>query len=202
MKLINTLISGFIVPMNIIAAPLEFPDSAGKIVGRTEDYIIRLVETPKSAVKTAEAIFFVKGSPRICLKVVSDFEHYPEFMPNIRSAEFVEKKDSCILYRFSFKVGIWTIRYCNSFKQRASDGGSYALEWDYVNGDLRKTSGSWDIRPCKDRAGYSIVQYKAFIDTGMFVPHWVSDLLTAKSIPKMIKAIAKRVKTEEAGSSL
>jgi ribosome-associated toxin RatA of RatAB toxin-antitoxin module len=199
METINTLFCISIIPMAIVAFSLEFPDSSGKIVDRSEEYIIRLVETPKSAVKTAEALFFVKGSPRTCLSVVSDFEHYPEFMPNIRSVEFVEKKDSCLVYRFSFKVGIWTIRYCNSFNQRAFDNGGYTLEWDYVNGDLKETTGSWDIRPSDDRAGYSIVRYRIFIDTGMFVPRWVSDLLTAKSIPKMIKAIAKRVKTEEAG---
>ena len=201
MEIINAFFCISVIPTAIVASSLEFPDSSGKIVDSSEKYIIRLVETPKSAVKTAEALFFVKGSPRTCLSVVSDFEHYPEFMPNIQSAEFVGKKDSCILYRFSFKVGIWTIRYCNSFKQHAFDNGGYTLEWDYFNGDLRKTTGSWDIRPCDDRAGYSIVRYRVFIDTGMFVPRWVSVLLTAKSIPKMIKAIAERVKTEEAGSS-
>jgi ribosome-associated toxin RatA of RatAB toxin-antitoxin module len=186
--------------MTIVASPLEFPDSVGKIVARTQDYIVRLVETPKSAVKTAEALFLVKGAPFTCLKVISDFKHYPEFMPNIRSAELVGIKDSCTSWRFSFRVAIWTIRYCNVFKLRSFDDGGFALEWDYVNGDLKKTSGLWDIGPCRDNAGYSIVRYKAFVDTGMFVPLWVSDLLTAKSIPKMIKAIAERVKAEEAGS--
>jgi ribosome-associated toxin RatA of RatAB toxin-antitoxin module len=196
MKMANIFIFGFFASSALFASPLAFPDSVGKIVDRTQEYVIRLVETPTSDIKTAEALFLVKGSPRACLTVISDFEHYPEFMPNIRSADFVEKKDSRTIYRFSFRVALWTVRYSNVFWLQSLENGAFVLNWDYVDGDLKKTSGSWDIRPCRDRAGHSIIRYRVFLDTGMFVPRWVCDLLTAKSIPKMIKAIAERAGTE------
>jgi ribosome-associated toxin RatA of RatAB toxin-antitoxin module len=185
-------------PLALLASDLEFPDSSGKIVDKTPEYVIRLVETPSSNLKTAEAVFIVKGAPQTCLKVVSDFGHYPQFMPNIVASELVEKKDSCVTFSFGFRVALWTIRYTNLFRQRVFDDSS-ELDWSYVNGDLKETRGSWKIRRCPGKPGYSVVRYKAFINTGMFVPRWVSDLLTAKSIPNMIKAIAERVQTEEAG---
>ncbi len=183
--------------MVAFASELEFPDSTGKIVSRTPEYVIRLVETPASNVKTAQAVFFIKSSPRTCLKVISDFERYPEFMPNIRSAEFVGKKESSDIYRFSFKVALWTIHYSNIFTLLSRGDDAFSLSWDYVDGDLKKSSGSWDIGPSRLREGFSLIRYTVFIDTGMLVPRWVCDLLTAKSIPKMITAIAGRVKTED-----
>jgi ribosome-associated toxin RatA of RatAB toxin-antitoxin module len=194
MKLLNTVTIGLIAPLACLASELTFPDSAGKIVDRTPEYAIRLVETPASNVKTAEAVFFIKSSPRTCLKVISDFEHYPEFMPNIRSAEFVGKKDSNSIYRFSFKVALWTVRYSNIFMLSSRGNDTFSLAWDYVGGDLKKTTGSWDIRPSTGSGGCSVIRYRAYIDAGVFVPRWVRDLLTAKSIPKMIKAIATRAK--------
>jgi|WetSurMetagenome_2_1015567.scaffolds.fasta_scaffold449182_1 ribosome-associated toxin RatA of RatAB toxin-antitoxin module len=185
-----------IVPLAASAAMLDFPDSCGKIVSRTPDQVIRLVETPGTDSKTAEALFFIKGSPKACLKVVSDFKQYPEFMPNITAAEFVETKDSCEVFRFCFKVALWNIRYTNIFKKSSSGDGTFSLKWDYVKGDLKKDSGSWNIGPSIDKEGYSLVHYRVLIDTGMLVPHWVSDLLMAKSIPKMIAAIAERVASE------
>jgi ribosome-associated toxin RatA of RatAB toxin-antitoxin module len=198
MKIKNVLIFTFITPLTILGSNLEFPDSTGKIVGRSQEYVIRLVETPGRDFKTGEALFLVKGSPIACYKVISDFKHYPEFMPNVRFAEFVGKKDSCVIYRFNFRVGLTTVRYSNIIKQRSLDNGDYTITWGYVNGDLKENFGSWDIAPYHQRAGYSIVRYKVFIDIGMFMPCWVRDLLMTKSIPKMIKAIGKRVEMNEA----
>jgi ribosome-associated toxin RatA of RatAB toxin-antitoxin module len=186
-----------IAPLSILSSNLEFPDSAGKIVGRTQEYVVRLVETPQSDIKTAEAIFVIKGLPQTCIDVISDFKHYPEFMPHISFAELVEQQDSCVIFRFGFKVALRTIRYTNSFKRRSPENDHYALTWDYVNGDLKNSTGSWDVEPCLNNEGYSMIRYRAFIDTGMFVPRWVCNLLTAKAIPKMIKAIAERVKSKE-----
>jgi hypothetical protein len=188
---------GCLAPMPLCAFALNFPDSSGKIVHRTQEHVIRLVETPGSDLKTAEALFLIKGSPDACLKVISDFGHYPEFMPNVHFAQFVGKKDSCVVYRFVFRVGWKSVRYSNVFRQRALKGGGSMITWSYAGGDLKENSGSWEIGPFQGKAGYSIVHYKIFIDVGMFVPGWVRDFLMAKSIPKMIKAISEQVQKKE-----
>ena len=190
-------ITGCVVQTIMAAFTLNFPDSTGKIVGRTREYVIRLAETPGSEMKTAEALFLIRGSPASCLKVISDFNHYPEFMPNIHFAKFVGKKDSCDMYHFIFRVAWKSIRYTNIFKQRSSDDGGYTISWQYVGGDLKENNGSWDISPFCLQAGYSVIRYKIFIDTGMFVPGWARNLLMAKSIPKMIKAISEQVQRTE-----
>jgi ribosome-associated toxin RatA of RatAB toxin-antitoxin module len=188
-----------IASLSLGAFSLDFSDSSGKIVSRSKNYVIRLIETPQSNLKTAEAIF-IKGSPAACLKVISDLDHYPEFMPNVRFAQFVGTKDSCTMYRFAFRVAWKTIRYCNKFKTQTLKDGGYSINWGYVNGDLKENSGLWEINPYSQQAGYSIIHYKIFIDPGMFVPGWARDFLMAKSIPKMIKAISEQVQKIEFGA--
>ncbi len=184
----------FLLTINPVNASLiTFPDSCGKIVAQTSTYAIRLIETPHSTVKTAEAIFTIQGSPAVCNEVILDFSRYPEFMPNIRWAKFVGNRDGAPIYRFGFKVAFWTISYTNIFFCSKPCDGCYAIAWDFIEGDIKKTTGSWDIRPDPVDPGRTLIRYKVYIETGMLVPGWVRDILTTKSIPKMIKAIAKRV---------
>ena len=187
----------FLMTFNPVNASLMmFPDSSGKIVAQTSAYAIRLIETPNSTVKTAEAIFTIQGTPTACNEVILDFGRYPEFMPNIRWAQFVSSRDGAPIYRFGFKVAFWTISYTNIFFCSKPCDSCYAVTWDFIEGDIKKTTGSWDIRPDPVNPGRTLIRYKVYIETGKLVPGWVRNILTTKSIPKMIEAIGRRVGTD------
>ena len=175
------------------ASPLGFSDSCGKTVMQTDSIVIRLLETPGSNVKTVEALFIVRANPAECNATVLDFEHYPEFMPNITGTTFVERRKDRPVYQFVFKVALWTISYTNIFTCRQPSDRCYEINWDFVSGDIKKTTGSWTIKPDPHTPGAAIIRYKAYIDTGMLVPGWVRDRLTTKSVPAMIAGIKKRV---------
>jgi len=173
---------------------LAFPDSCGKIVKKKPEYIIRLVETPHSSAKTVEAIFIAQGEPRTFNRIVSDCKQYPEFMPHIRSAVFVGMDNSRPIYRFSFKVSLWTVWYSNVFTNEVVEPDHFILRWDYVEGTLKNTKGSWDISRYKEKTGYSLIRYRLWIETGMPVPAWLNAMLTSSSVETMIKAIGDRAR--------
>lgn len=188
------LVTLFMIAHPVNASDMKFPDSAGKIVAQDSTYIIRLVETPGCNIKTAEAIFYADGSPSACNAAIIDFEHYPEFMPNITSARFVSKREENPLYEFCFKAALWTVCYTDilSFDRKNED--HYIVKCDFIEGDIKDSKGSWDISRDIADSSRTRIYYKLYIDTGMFVPRWVCDILTTKSIPKMIVAIRNRIK--------
>jgi ribosome-associated toxin RatA of RatAB toxin-antitoxin module len=172
---------------------LKFPDSSGKVVARTPEYAIRLIETPGSSVKTAEAVFIINASPGRCYQVISDFKHYPEFMPNIVSVEYAGMHDSLPLYRFGFRVAVFTVNYTNIFRCGTDSCEGYDINWGFVCGDIKNSTGFWHIRPYgKDACSY--IHYSACIDAGKLVPGWIRDRLTLHSLPSMITAVEKRVR--------
>jgi coenzyme Q-binding protein COQ10 len=173
------------------AAGPDFIDNIGKIVKEGENYKIRLLENNGAGVKTAEAVFLIKAEPQAIYKVITDFEHYPEFMPNIVKASCADSSNSDKKYKFTLKVGIWDINYTLLLKSGYRDD-SYTLTWAYVEGDIRDTSGSWRIGPYDKDKGYSLIYYRVKTDPGRFVPDWVADRLSTKSIPDMIAAVSKR----------
>ncbi len=175
----------------LIAEELIFPDKNGKIVDQGENYKIRLIEDKGAGVKTAEAVFLIKSNPETVFKIVTDFNHYPEFMPNITAVIPAEKTAENCTYKFTLKVALWDINYTLILKSDIKDG-VYSLNWEYVEGDIRDTSGSWEIRRYGKNDDCSMILYRVRTDPGRFVPDWVADRLSTRSIPDMIKAVRKR----------
>jgi ribosome-associated toxin RatA of RatAB toxin-antitoxin module len=170
---------------------LEFPDKKGVIVAQENDYIIRLIDSEQSSIKTAEAVFTVYAKPEKCFDIISDIPRYPEFMPNITKTSFVKKTDCCLIYDFVFKAAFMDMAYTVSVNNERT-GDQYKSGWNYVKGDLKETKGSWIIEPVKDSGEVSIIRYNVYLDPGSFMPGWLQNRLTAGSIPDMICAIKKR----------
>ena len=182
--------------LTLKAEELTFPDKNGKIVDKGENYKIRLIKSRGSGVKTAEAVFLIKSAPETVFKTVTDFKHYPEFMPNITAAIPVDNSNGNNKYKFTLKVAFWDINYILLLKNDIKDK-TYSLNWEYVEGDIRDTSGSWEIKPYDKDNDYSLILYRVRTDPGRFVPDWVADRLSTKSIPDMIKAVRKRSVTDQ-----
>lgn len=173
------------------AAGPDFTDTLGKIVKEGDNYKIRLLDEKQGGVKTAEAVFLIKAKPEAIFRAVTDFDHYPEFMPNIVSATQVEDKGGDKKYRFTLKVAFWDIKYTLLLKP-GHKSDFYSLDWVFVEGDIRDTTGSWRIGPYEKDNKYSLIFYRVKTDPGRFMPDWVADRLSTRSIPDMIEAVTKR----------
>jgi hypothetical protein len=175
------------------ACTLDFPDTLGRVIKRGENYAIRLIESSKGGVKTAETRFLVQTGRETCWKVVTDYCHYPEFMPNIKAARPEPAAPKGFLYySFGLAAGLWNINYTINLVESRSDSLEWSLAWTYIKGDIESTTGSWNISECKEMPGWILVRYRVCVDAGKHVPAWVSTLLTTKSIPGLIKAVRER----------
>jgi hypothetical protein len=177
----------------VAACTLDFPDSAGRVIERGDNFQVRLIESAKGSVKTAETRFFVHASREKCWRVITDYRHYPEFMPNIKAArpEPLAPKGA-VYYAFVLGAGLWNINYTINLTASRSDTMGWSLAWTYIKGDIESTTGSWNISECKEMPGWVLVRYRVCVDAGKLVPAWVSTLLTTKSIPGLIKAVRER----------
>lgn len=180
------------------ACTLDFPDTLGRVIKGGDNYAIRLIESAKGGAKTAETRFFVHARRETCWKVITDYRHYPEFMPNIKAArpEPAAPKGS-LYYTFVLAAGLWNINYTINLIESRTDSLNWSLAWTYIKGDIESTTGSWNISECNELPGWVLVRYRVCVDAGKMVPAWVSTLLTTKSIPGLIKAVRERTAGEK-----
>jgi ribosome-associated toxin RatA of RatAB toxin-antitoxin module len=173
------------------AAAVSFPDTAGTVVDTGDGYAVRLVETPESAVKTAEAVFTVDAPADSVFGVVTDYGRYPAFMPNIAAAEYLAGPADSAAWRFTFKVAGVKIRYSIRLIARRN-ADTCAMAWSYIEGSLKNTEGSWLVLPDDINPGRSLVRYRVLTEPGLAVPAWITAALTTRSIPSMIAAIREQ----------
>lgn len=113
----------------------------------------------------------IAASPEACLAALLDFDSYPEWQSAVKSCEVLEPgSDPVVEFRVDARVK--TIRYVLRYHPEPPS----RLWWEYVEGDARSVSGSYELEDLGD--GSTRATYKLEIDPGRFVPGPVKKALT------------------------
>lgn len=119
-------------------------------------------------------------------KIISDYEKYPEFLPEVKAMRILEDNNGKKRVEYTVSV-LKSFVYEMWMSEEAPD----KLEWELAGGDLFKaSSGSWHL---EDQAGKTKATYEVSADFKMFVPGPVAKTLISVNLPNMMSAYHKRV---------
>ncbi|OFZ11789.1 MAG: polyketide cyclase [Bdellovibrionales bacterium RBG_16_40_8] len=120
-------------------------------------------------------------------KIVSDYEKYAEFLPEVKNCKVLKSDGSRKLVEFTlsiikdFKYRLWMTEEPNS-----------KISWVLESGDLFKVSnGYWEII---DEAGRARATYFMEAKFNLFVPGPIAKALVNVNLPNMFSSYHKRVK--------
>jgi hypothetical protein len=142
--------------------------------------------------KRYEAVAVVKAPPKAVMAFLKDFASYVGPMPNLKKIEFSwEGNLACVTQHL--KVTLSSI----SYRLNILHYGDAVVEWEFVDGDIKDTTGYYKLFPRSD-GRETLLVYHVCTDPGMAIPQFIMNLLTKKSMPDVVKAIReeaiKRVK--------
>lgn len=122
------------------------------------------------------------------LDVLCDFEAYPTWARSVKDARVVERDDSGRASTVEFTVTpgpLPRVRYVLRYSY--SDEG---IAWEYVEGDLRDISGSYELTP----ADGTLVTYHLSIDPGTIpLPGFVKARAAREITRVALKELKRRV---------
>ena len=127
--------------------------------------------------------------------VVTDFESYPEFIPETVAVEIVKKgkkgKDGKKTddVKFSIKV----IKKIDYTLRLTSDAEDLTVEWELVDGPFKSNNGSWEIKGAGK--GKTEATYTIDITMGFLVPQSITNMLVGSSLPKMLDQMKERAES-------
>jgi len=126
-------------------------------------------------------------TPEEFFKLVSDYEKYPEFLPEVKSVKIY--KNSGGVKEMEYHVSlIKTFKY----KLKAKEVPNESVSFEFIGGDVFKTmKGTWTI---KDQGGKSAVDYNVEATFGMLVPESMAKPLVSANLPMMMSNFKKRIK--------
>ena len=114
------------------------------------------------------------------MDVITDFERYPSFLPEMDSCDVLPVEGNQWEVRFTIKV-VKRIRYT----LRLERVNERSIRWSLVEGAFKSNNGGWDLTPVGDGAS---IRAEYFIDlqVGMFVPSSIMRTLVERTLPETV----------------
>jgi polyketide cyclase/dehydrase/lipid transport protein len=181
------LLAGLLVSLG--AAPT--PDEARRLAAG--EILVRLVETPGGGPKEGVGMGVVDAPPSRVFAALTDFAHYQEWVPFVRTSDARRQLDGSVVSAQSLHLP--ALVGDRSYKIRAvsvASGKAWTTRWTYVpgSGDVVDTYGSWSV--VEFGPGRSLATCRLFTDPGR-VPHWAMNRATEQSLPWIFKGLRQQV---------
>ncbi len=133
----------------------------------------------------------IDAEPGEIMKVIADFESYPEWVDGIRSADVRERdgggRASQVAYEFS-AMG-FSATYTLQYEYEDNDRG---VAWTTVEatGALKDITGSYELEPLN---GDTKVTYRLAVELGVPVPGFLKRRADRTAINTALEGLKKRV---------
>ena len=121
--------------------------------------------------RTYDAFGLLQGSLDEAAAVLTDFERYPEFMPNVSSVRVCERAAPCSVVETSLHLPLGVRkRYRLRYTGRQDETG-FLLSWEMMpwpelkaSQTIADTAGFWFVQPYEE--GGLLVRYRVYSDPG------------------------------------
>ena len=121
-------------------------------------------------------------------KVLTDFEHYSDFMDGVSAVKVLERDGNNVKAEYSLNI-IKKFSYVMNHEIQEPN----KISWSFISGDLfKKSDGAWTLKDLGD--GSTEVTYTVDIDFKVMVPGMVSKKLVSSNLPSMLKSVKEKAK--------
>ena len=130
----------------------------------------------------------VDATPERIMAVLTDFEAYPHFLPEIEQVEHIRAEGDSWEVRFHAHV-IRPLQYTLRLERR----GVERLCWTHVSGLFTSNDGSWELEPLESEGSpRTRATYTIDLVLGVFVPQALVNSLVGVSLPDMLGRFKER----------
>ncbi len=121
----------------------------------------------------------VEVPPKDFFDVISDYERYPEILPEMSAARITHRDDTKIVAEFTMNI-IKRVSYTLAMVETPP----FRLEWTLVEGPFIKNSGFWQLKALEN--GRTHAHYSVDVSVGRFVPKGISNRVVGKTMPAIL----------------
>ncbi|WP_339137701.1 MAG: SRPBCC family protein [Candidatus Electrothrix sp. GW3-4] len=181
-------------------APLIKLTSQEQQAVENKEVIIREQPTQGKPGKAFAAVAIIEARREVIRDIVTDYQSYPEFMPNVSRIDILEQdKSTAVLnYLLSLPLGK-SKKYRIRLESSEPDEQTSLIQWQLQPWPelkpaetIRDTSGFWRIETLEN--GRSLVFYHVYTDPGKipFGLGWIVDFLSKDSVPEVLAKTRER----------
>lgn len=138
------------------------------------------------------AVSLVHRPPSEVWAVLTDFEHWPEFMPLLRATHIDRREGSKLWVEQKFSVLLYPMRHTTVYDLAPDDG---RLTWQLDQNaphDIAASEGHWTLTAV-DGGKATLIRYQARMSSGRAVPEFVERMLRERSLSQMLDGLRSEV---------
>lgn len=130
-------------------------------------------------------------SPEEFKEVILDLESYPEFLPEVKKVEVLDRSEISIKATFWVAVDVGGVHVDSQYTVEYEIGDK-EISWTlHSSPDLSENRGSWRLEEGDDE-DETIARYEAEIITSLPIPEPVQLLFAEKELPKLMELFRDR----------
>ena len=126
-----------------------------------------------------------------CFAVISDYERYPEFLPEVRKIRTSNRRGNEVDVHYEAEV-VKVIKYTVHMKEE----GPTKVSWTFIDGEFMKDNkGGWVLEKTSEtqtKATYSIE-----VAVGALVPKAIVNALVDTQLPKLLENFKRRIESQK-----
>jgi ribosome-associated toxin RatA of RatAB toxin-antitoxin module len=124
-----------------------------------------------------------------CFSVISDYERYPEFLPEVRKIRTANRRNNEVDVHYEAEI-VKVIKYAVHLKEEKPN----KVSWTFIDGEFMKDNkGGWVLEAAGE--GKTKATYTIEVEVGMLVPKSVINVLVDSQLPKLLENFKKRIET-------
>ena len=126
-----------------------------------------------------------------CWSVISDYERYPEFLPEVKKIRTLNRRGNEVDVQYEAEV-VKVIKYTVHMKEE----GPKKLSWSFIDGEFMKDNkGGWVLED--GGGGTTKATYSIAVEVGMLVPKTIINALVDTQLPKLLENFKKRIESQK-----
>ncbi|HET9211396.1 MAG TPA: SRPBCC family protein [Thermoanaerobaculia bacterium] len=181
----------------LAAPPLSLPGV--RYPTPTGDVWVEMAAAGKDGPREGVARGVIEAPPERVFRALTDYGHWPEFMPFLLASDACPQPDGSVVARQVMKppAPAGERRYRVRFRQRVETGPSgrtWKIDWAYVpgSGNIAGLHGSWVLTALGPGRALGVLHL--YTDPGGLTPHWAVDRGTAETIPWIFHGLRQQVR--------
>lgn len=126
-----------------------------------------------------------------CWAVISDYERYPEFLPEVKKIKTSNRRGNEVDVQYEAEV-VKVIKYTVHMREEAPS----KVSWSFIDGEFMKDNkGGWVLEDAG--GGTTKATYTIAVEVGMLVPKTIVNALVDTQLPRLLENFKKRIEASK-----
>lgn len=136
------------------------------------------------------ASVMARATPQHVWQVLTDYEHQPDYVPNLLSARVMSRDGAEIVLDQEGRSSFLFFQHAVHLRVRISEQPQVRIDVMLVSGDMKHYSARWRLTPTEiDGVASTRIDYSGILEPDFFVPPLIGNALVKTDVRKMLSAV-------------